>query len=140
MTSTLRVERGAQRVSREDLSQFDAPEGTDTWTPVRHSVLVDTMHVELARRGLRVTKEEYAVQRNSNMLFGIMDLDWQRTGEYAAALGLRTSNDKSMSIQLAIGARIFSCTNLVFAGGLLGTGRDLPKFLLASRAWKCVFV
>ncbi len=97
----LLTHRGSMRVSREQLSRFGAPQGTDTWKPVRHSALVDALHAELDRRGLQVRREQYAVQKQGTVLFGTLDLDWHDTGEYAAAIGLRTANDKSMSIQLS---------------------------------------
>ncbi len=58
-----------------------------------------------------------------NLLFGTLDLTWKNNGEYAAAIGLRTSNDKSMSLQLAVGTRIFVCDNLCFAGDLIALRR-----------------
>jgi len=69
------------------------------------------------------------------MLFGTLDLAWYDTGESAAALGLRTANDKSMALQLAIGLKIFVCDNLCFAGDLIAlkrkhtAGLDLPREL-----------
>src|SRR5206468_3078013 len=48
---------------------------------------------------------------------------WGETDEHGAALGLRTSNDKTMSIQIAIGARVFVCDNLVFSGELIALKR-----------------
>ena len=69
------------------------------------------------------------------MLFGTLDLAWHDTGESAAALGLRTANDKSMALQLAIGLKILVCDNLCFAGDLIAlkrkhtAGLDLPREL-----------
>jgi hypothetical protein len=76
-------------------------------------------------------KEQYAVQRGGNIMFGTrtLDLHWEDTGEYAAAIGLRTSNDKSMSIQLAIGVRVFLCDNLCFTGDLIALKRRHTKNL-----------
>ena len=88
--ATLLTHRGAVRVNREQLTQFDAPHGTETWKPVKHSELAEALHAELTRRGLGVRREQYAVQKQGSILFGTLDLDWQNTGEYAAAIGLRT--------------------------------------------------
>jgi hypothetical protein len=137
-TATLLTHRGSIRVTREHLAQFDPPQGTDTWKPVKHAELVDALHEELTRRGLQVRREQYAVQKQGTMLFGTLDLDWQATGEYAAAIGLRTANDKSMSIQLAIGLRIVVCDNLCFSGDLIALKRrhtarlDLPLELAGA--------
>lgn len=132
---TLTAARGAQRVTRNDLAQYDPPPATKTWTPIKHSVLVDALHTELDVRGLHVRAEQYAVQRQGQQLFGTLDLDWRNTGEYAAALGLRTSNDKSLSITLVVGLRVFICSNLCYSGDVIALRRkhtrrlDLPREL-----------
>jgi len=126
---------GAQRVTRDDLTQIAAPARTATWLPIKHSDLLEELHTELQRRGLQVRCEHYAVQHQGPMLFGTLDLAWQDTGATAAALGLRTANDKSMALQLAIGLKVFVCDNLCFAGDLIAlrrkhtVGLDLPAEL-----------
>ncbi len=127
--ATLLIDRGAVPITRDDLAHIEPPPSTSTWTPVKHSTLVDMLHTELDRRGLRVKDEHYAVQRQGSQLFGTLDLDWQDTGEYAAAMGLRTSNDKSLSITLVAGVRVFVCSNLCYAGDLIALKRKHTKGL-----------
>jgi hypothetical protein len=130
--------RGSIAVTREQLAQFDPPDGTDTWKPVPHGELVEALRAELDRRGLDVKREQYAVQQQGNVLFGVMDLDWRDDGEYAAAIGLRTSNNKQHAISMAIGARVFVCDNLCFSGDVIAlkrrhtSGLNLPKELCAG--------
>src|SRR2546426_4028349 len=104
MAGTLITHRGAVRVPKEALLTIEPPAPTGTWKPVAHSVLVNTLTDVLSSRGVAVKREEYAVQRDGNLLFGVMDLVWGGTLDYYAALGIRTSNDKSFAIQIAIGA------------------------------------
>jgi hypothetical protein len=52
-----------------------------------------------------------------------MDLAWGETAEFYAALGLRTSNDKSFALQIAIGLRVLVCDNLAFHGELIALRR-----------------
>jgi hypothetical protein len=58
--------------------------------------------------------------------------------DYYAALGLRTSNDKSFAIQIAIGARVIVCDNLLLSGELIAlkrkhtAGLDLIEELTAG--------
>ena len=131
-------QRGSIAVSREQLAQFNPPDSTDTWKPVPHRELVEALHAELERRGLDVRREQYAVQQQGKVLFGVMDLDWRDNGEYAAAIGLRTSNNKQHAISMAIGARVFVCDNLCFSGDVIAlkrrhtSGLDLPKELSAG--------
>jgi hypothetical protein len=134
-TATLMTHCGAQRVTRADLQRVEPPGRTPTWMPIKHSVLVDTLHGALTQRGLQVRREQYAVQKQGAVLFGTLDLDWYDTGISAAAIGLRTANDKSMALQLAVGMRIVVCDNLAFAGDLIALRRkhtaslDLPREL-----------
>src|SRR5439155_17678845 len=95
----LMVHRGATRVTRDELAAIQAPAATETWKPIKHAVLVDTIHEELRRRGIGIAREEYAVQRQHTMLFGVMVLHWMQTEEFAAALAFRHANDRSEAIK-----------------------------------------
>ncbi len=123
MNGVLLTHRGSVRVSKEQLLQIEPPAATNTWKPVAHGILVNTLAEVLSTRGITVKKEEYAVQRQGNILFGVMDLAWGSTIDYYAALGLRTSNDKSFAIQIAIGARVVVCDNLLMSGELIALKR-----------------
>ena len=123
MPSVLSAENSLQ-LTREELASLTTPKGTDSWKPVPHKHLVDVIHEELERRGIEVTKENYAVQKEGNVLFGTLDLDWQDDGDMTASIGLRTANDKTISIQMAIGMRIFVCDNMMFAGDLIALKRS----------------
>jgi Domain of unknown function (DUF932) len=136
--ATLITHCGAIRVTRAALAAFAPPARTATWTPIKHSDLVEALHAALAQRGVQVRREQYAVQKQGALLFGTLDLDWYDTGETVAAVGLRTANDKSMALQLAVGHRIVVCDNLCFAGDLIALKRkhtarlDLPRELAGA--------
>src|SRR5437762_590293 len=133
MIGTLLAHTGAVRVTRPELERIEPPAATRTWKPVGHGELIDVLEAELARRDLQIREETYAVQRDGALLFGVIDLFWRRTEEFATAIGLRTANDKTMSIQIAVGFRVFVCDNLVFSGDLIAlrrkhtSGLDLPS-------------
>lgn len=123
MRGTLITHRGAVRIEKDDLVQIGTPSPTKSWRPIPHSVLVNTLGEVLSSRGLTIRKESYAVQREGNVLFGVLDLNWGETAEYYAAIGLRTSNDKTFCLQIAIGLRVFVCDNLAFHGDLIALKR-----------------
>lgn len=131
----LMTHRGAVKITRAAFAAIEPPPETPPWKPIKHATLIDTLHEELTARDLKVTREEYAVQRNNALLFGVLDLDWGVTGECTAAMGLRTSNDKSMPLEIAVGKRVFVCDNLAFSGDLIAltrrhtSGLDLRKEL-----------
>jgi len=126
--------RGAVKIDRATLATIEPPPATPTWKPIKHATLIDTLHEELTARDLKVTREEYAVQRHNALLFGVLDLDWGVTGEFTAAMGLRTSNDKTMPLQIAVGKRVFVCDNLAFSGDLIALTRRHTSGLDLRRA------
>jgi hypothetical protein len=129
----LLVHRGAIRVTRDELADIQVPVATDTWKPIKHAVLVDTIHEEVRHRGITVVREEYAVQRQNNMLFGVMVLNWLTTDEFAAALAFRHANDKSEAIKMYAGVRVFNCDNMSLSGDeIILHKKHSPRFQLAA--------
>ena len=51
---------GAQIVTREDLKQYVTPEATETFKPVGHSQLVETLTQVMQDRGLFIAREQLA--------------------------------------------------------------------------------
>ena len=122
--------RGAQVVSRDDLKNYPAPEATETWKPVSHLQLVETLAGVMADRGLHITREQFAVQNHK--LFGTFDTEWQKMEDFGAAVGFRHATDKSMAIQIAVGARVFVCDNMSFGGELIAVRKHTSKLDLGE--------
>jgi hypothetical protein len=135
--------KGAQIVSREQLAQYIPPPATDTWKPVGHTELVETLTDVMNFRGLHIVREQFAVQNAK--LFGTFDLEWQRmlewqrTEEYGAAVGFRHATDKSMAIQIAVGARVFVCDNMSFSGDMITVRKHTSKLNLAEEMDRAMF-
>jgi Domain of unknown function (DUF932) len=121
MSGKLMAHCGAELIDREGLQALDTPQATDTWTPIPHYDLVVALEGQLRARGISIVKEQFAVQKAK--LFGVIDTDYQVTEEGGAAIGIRTANDKSLALQLAIGYRIFICDNMAFHGDLIALKR-----------------
>ena len=121
MAGNLLAHVGAQDIDREGLKALETPPPTASWTPIPHYELVQALEGQLMARGIKIVKEQFAVQQAK--LFGVIDTDYQVTEEGGAALGIRTSNDKSLALQLAIGYRVFVCDNMAFAGDLIALRR-----------------
>jgi Domain of unknown function (DUF932) len=115
-TATLTAHRGATLVNRDELAQYEPPEPEGRWKPVKHSLVVDLMHEELARREIKIAKEEYAIQREGNYLFAALTTNWLDTGETAAALAFRHSNDKTEAMKMYAGMHVFICDNMALSG------------------------
>jgi Domain of unknown function (DUF932) len=121
MSGRLLAHCGAQYIDRECLRALETPPATDTWTPIPHYDLIVALEGQLKARGISIVKEQFAVQQAK--LFGVIDTDYQVTKEGGAAIGIRTANDKSLALQLAIGYRLFICDNMAFHGDLIALKR-----------------
>jgi hypothetical protein len=114
--ATLLNHAGAVRISRGDLISIPTPLATDTFKPVPHDQLVDLVEKRLGNHGMYIAKEEYAVQTAGQKLFGTITLRHQTRADFSFTIGLRTSNDKTLPVQMVAGSRVFVCDNLSFSG------------------------
>lgn len=127
---TLVTHCGARPVSRAELATIPAPPATATWKPIKHADLVDCIEQGLQDRGVAVCAAQFAVQRQGQVFFGVLDLS-RCERDFRAALGVRASNDRQFAIQIAVGLRVLVCDNLAFRGDLIAlkrkhtTGLDL---------------
>jgi hypothetical protein len=115
-TATLTAHRGATIVNRDALASYEPPEAEGRWKPVKHALIVDLMHEELTRREIQITQEEYAIQREGNYLFAALTTNWLDTGETAAAIAFRHSNDKTEAMKMYAGVHVFICDNMALSG------------------------
>lgn len=110
-------------VTREQLSLVQTPVETRSFKPVPHIELVSTLEQVLRLNQITIRKEQFALRRDGLTLFGVLQLQYQDTPDGMAALGLRTSNNRTMSIQLCAGLSVFVCDNMVFRGDLIALNR-----------------
>lgn len=113
----------SELVTRQELMAIPPPSGTATWRPVAHGDLVLAIDRQLRARGIGIRKERFAVQREGARLFAVLDLTLETTEEFTAAMGIRTANDRSMALEIAVGIKVFVCDNLAFSGDLIALRR-----------------
>ena len=123
---------GAKEVKRVDLASILTPEPTDTWRPISHSQVVETLTVKAADRGLRIRNERFAVLDGAlhpaegvkiavpnARLFGTMDFEPIPGLDFPPnclpSAGLRNSHDKTFSLSILSGARVLVCANGVLS-------------------------
>lgn len=123
----------ATEVFRHDLGSIRTPDPTDTWRPVPHLEVVETLLHAAADKGLRVTNERYAVLDGAlypqpghaiplpgARMFGSVDFEPLSGLEFPAgcapSVGLRNSHDKSFALSILSGARVLVCANGVLSG------------------------
>jgi len=104
-----------ERITREQLVLLPTPAGTNTHKVIPHVEVVNAIIETLGFRHIAVHKDEYAVSRDGNKMFGLMELDQTFTG-CRFALGIRNSHDKTMRLAMTVGYRVFVCDNMAFQG------------------------
>jgi Domain of unknown function (DUF932) len=107
--------RGAALVGRQDLPAYPTPDATATHRPIPHTAVVQALIETLGFRRLNVVSDHYAVTSDGARMFGVLALDVEGSG-IRLAIGVRNSHDKSCSLGLTIGYRVFVCDNLAFHG------------------------
>jgi hypothetical protein len=122
MTGTL-YHAQSNLVTREQLLAIPPPPATSTWRPIAHGDLVAAIDRQLLVRGITIRNETFAVQRDGARLFAVLDLSIESSGDCCAAMGIRTANDRSMALEIAVGVKVFVCDNLAFSGDLIALRR-----------------
>jgi hypothetical protein len=110
-------------VTREQLALVETPAATRSFKPIPHIELITTLEDVLRQNHIAIRKEEFALRRDGLTLFGVLQLQYQDTPEGTAALGLRTSNNRKLSIQICAGISVTVCSNMVFRGDLIALNR-----------------
>ena len=124
----LMIHAGAARIGRHDLVALPTPEATNTHKPIPHHELVQALIESLAYRQLDVVKDEYAISPDGMRLFGFLALNLEHAG-IRLALGIRNSHDKTFSLGITVGYRVFVCDNLAFHGEFMPVTKKHTKHL-----------
>lgn len=114
---SLTVHAGGRFATRDDLALIEVPEATESYTPVPHNHLAETL-LTIGQDILKehtLGSEQYALAREGNQMFGVLTFKGEHP-EMGLSIGFRNSYDKSMAIGIAIGAKIFICDNLALSG------------------------
>ena len=103
------------KLTRAELARVPHPQSTATHQVVPHIEIVNALEEQLGFRHIAIASEEYAVTKDGKNFFGVMTLDQGMDGA-SFALGVRNSHSKQFRLSIAVGLRIFVCSNLSFAG------------------------
>jgi hypothetical protein len=133
---TLIAHRGGWEATAGDLASVPVPEGTDSYKPVPYPRLIEEVKLHIPRFGLKVESEQYALARDGNQMFGVLTCQNGHVRDWALAIGLRSSYDRSLAVELVAGSRVFVCDNLAFNGEAgvsrkhtVNVFRDLPEMI-----------
>ncbi|MGY3406123.1 hypothetical protein ACVWZV_002236 [Bradyrhizobium sp. GM5.1] len=112
---TLMLHAGAKPATYDDLRGIHTPDGTSTHLPVPHHELVELVRFTLGFYQHEIAEEHHAITEDGSRYFGLLSLR-SPYGDYCDSLGLRNSHDRSCSLGICHGSRVFVCDNLAFMG------------------------
>jgi len=115
MENKLMAHSGANKLTRQELALVETPEATDTFKPIPHVQLVESLVETLSFRHITVTREEFACTPDGMKMFGLLELDATFL-DCRFSIGIRNAHDKSMRLGLVAGYRVFVCDNMAFVG------------------------
>lgn len=134
---TLAVHRGGWDATPADLAAVPVPDDTDSYVAVPYSRLLEEVKLHIPRFGLTIEDERYALGRDGNQCFGVLTCtNGIAAADWGLAIGLRSSYDRSLAVDLVAGSRVFVCDNLAFHGEsqvtrkhTVNVFRDLPDMI-----------
>jgi hypothetical protein len=108
---------GGYAATRKAVDAVPTPMPTDTWRPVAHSNLLETLHKEISGNHMIVTDEALALMRDGARMFGYLEVsNGCNHPDYKTVIGIRNSHDQSFPIGLAVGHHVMICDNLALSG------------------------
>lgn len=129
--SGLILHAGAEKIGRQDLLALPTPDSTETHTIVPHSKIVEATIEALSYRKIEVVKDEYGISKDGAKMFGVLTLNVERDG-VNLVIACRNSHDKTFSLGMVAGFRVFVCDNLAFNGEFFAIAKKHSKNLLAN--------
>lgn len=131
------IHRGGWEATKADLASVPVPEETDSYVPVPYGRFVEEVELHVPRLGLKITDARFALARDGLQMFAVLTCtNGDGHPDYALAIGLRNSYDRSLSVGLVAGSRVFCCDNLAFSGEVgaarkhtANVFRDLPDLI-----------
>jgi len=115
MSTRLMLHRGARLVERPELDEVYPPPPTDTWFPLKHSVVLDRVQETLEGSGYAIARRSLSLSADNHRFFGTLDLTSGIADGVSLSIGVRNSTDKTFPIQFCCGERVFVCDNLAFS-------------------------
>lgn len=112
----LDTRKGDRYVTRAELADVATPGRTETWHPVPHIELVNSVDTIVRRHGWSIAEERFGLARDQKKMFGVMTLGYSGHPEWTRCIGIRNSHDKSLCAGITAGVSVLVCSNLCFGG------------------------
>lgn len=105
-------------VTMEQAFAIPVPEATRTYTPVPNEELWNMLSRTAELKGLKLGVPQMGVAHKGQRLFGVADITNQDhlDDEVRLIIGFRNSYDKTLSVGVCFGSKVFVCDNMCFSG------------------------
>jgi hypothetical protein len=117
--SNLMLHSGGKVATLDEIRNVSTPAAVGRWHPTAHATVLDSVRETLIGAGYIIRAEKYALARNDQRFFGILDLATPLVTGVSLSVGVRNSTDKSFPLGFAAGSRVFVCDNLAFSAELM---------------------
>jgi hypothetical protein len=129
-SATLCLHAGGYRATREQINAVNTPPATATWLPVGHGNLLDILVEKMKSRNIVIDGDpSYALTKDGNQMFGTFKLKSEARADFALAMGVRNSINKTLSAGICCGTSVFACDNLAFTSDIVFFERHTPGIL-----------
>lgn len=130
--SNLCMAGGGRFVDRAAIAEIITPEGTDSWKPVSHMDVIDSVTKVVKAHDWVIMEEQFGLAREGQKLFGIIKINKTSSTDWMRCIGLRNSHDKSFAVGLSAGISVMVCSNLAFGGTTVIKRRHTSRIELAE--------
>ncbi len=120
-------ERDTYDSQRADLAQVPVPKETETYVPISHDALVETL-ASIGQNilgGFRLEHERFSLARGGQQLFGV--LMFADGSEFGLAIVFRNSYARSLSLGTSAGAYVSAGENLALVGDIVLPRKHTPN-------------
>ena len=110
---------GGRVTGYDEACRVPLPEPTSSYRPVSNHDLIGLIRSKIDQMlDSEIASESYGLGQKDQQLFGVITLRGRddRPKENGLSIGFRNSYNKSLSVGIASGARVFVCDNLCFSG------------------------
>lgn len=110
---------GGGQVDRQELARIEPPDSTETWFPLKHSTVLDTVESSLSQAGFGIADMRLATAQDGLEFFATIQLNTLLGDSEALTVGVRNSNNKRFPLGFCVGRRTFVCDNLAFSSDIV---------------------
>lgn len=96
-----------------EIRSIPVVEGTETWNPVHHTEILDSVQYALRAEGVDARSTTYELSNDGMSMFANMVLDVPYEGGHWM-LGIRNNMNKLFSVGMCGGKHVTNCSNLLF--------------------------